>query len=43
MIPLRIIDNFNFNQYIDLLIISIIGAIIFYKIDDYIFRKGDKK
>ena len=46
MAPLWIINQYDltikfgkYKEYIDLIIVSIIGAFIFYNIDLYIFRK----
>ena len=45
MIPLWIINKYNltivfgkYKEYVDLIIVSIIGAFIFYNIDQYIFK-----
>lgn len=45
MIPLWIINNYRltkrfgkYKEYLDLIIVSIIGAFIFYNIDKYIFK-----
>jgi len=45
MIPLWVINKYNltimfgkYKEYVDLVIVSIIGAFIFYNIDQYIFK-----